>query len=90
MELRADQDIVREGDRPTRSCLILEGFACTFKMTGDGKRQILGFHIAGDIPETSATQVFVSATQIGSQIWPRWPQNLFQSSHDGAGSHARQ
>jgi CRP-like cAMP-binding protein len=25
--LRADQDIVREGDRPTRSCLILEGYA---------------------------------------------------------------
>src|SRR3954447_21863520 len=39
-ELRADQDIVREGDRPTRSCLILEGWASTFKMTGEGKRQI--------------------------------------------------
>src|SRR5829696_7316218 len=24
--IRADQDIVREGDRPTRSCLILEGY----------------------------------------------------------------
>ena len=49
--LKAKQDVVREGDRPSRCCLILSGFACTYKMTGDGKRQILGFNIAGDIPD---------------------------------------
>jgi CRP-like cAMP-binding protein len=38
MTLRADQDIVREGDRPSRSCALLEGFACTFKVTAEGKR----------------------------------------------------
>jgi hypothetical protein len=27
------QDIVREGDQPSRSCLILSGFACVYKMT---------------------------------------------------------
>ncbi len=43
------QDIVREGDRPTRSCLLLEGFSCAYKMTGDGKRQLLAINIAGDI-----------------------------------------
>jgi CRP-like cAMP-binding protein len=26
--LKADQDIVREGDRPSRCCLILSGVAC--------------------------------------------------------------
>src|SRR5215204_539265 len=50
-KLRADQDIVREGDRPTRACALLEGFTCTYKMTGDGKRQIMGFNIPGDIPD---------------------------------------
>src|SRR5687768_12565304 len=38
--LRADQDIVREGDRPTRSCLLLDGYAATYKTTPAGKRQI--------------------------------------------------
>ena len=48
------QDIVREGDRPSRSCLILSGFACTYKMTAQGKRQIVSFSIAGDIPVSRA------------------------------------
>jgi len=34
-ELRADQDIVREGDRPSRSCLILEGFTLRYKLVGE-------------------------------------------------------
>lgn len=51
MDLRTDQDIVREGDRTTRSCLILEGYACREKITAEGKRQILSFHIPGEIPD---------------------------------------
>lgn len=50
-DLRADQDIVREGDQPSRSCLLLEGFACRFKTTSEGKRQIFSFHMAGEIPD---------------------------------------
>jgi CRP-like cAMP-binding protein len=50
-DLRADQDIVREGDRVSRSCILLEGFACRYKMTAEGKRQIMSFHIPGDIPD---------------------------------------
>ncbi len=50
-DLRADQDIVREGDRPTRSCLLIEGFACRYSITGEGKRQIMSFHIPGEIPD---------------------------------------
>ncbi len=50
-DLRADQDIVREGDRPSRSCLLIEGFACRYSVTGAGKRQIMSFHIPGEIPD---------------------------------------
>ena len=50
-EFEADQDIVREGDRPTKCFAILEGFASTLKMTGPGKRQIMAFHLPGDIPD---------------------------------------
>jgi len=49
--IKADQDIVREGDRPSRSCLLLRGFACTYKLTASGKRQIVSFNIPGDIPD---------------------------------------
>jgi CRP-like cAMP-binding protein len=49
--IKADQTLVREGDRPSRSCLILSGFTCTYKITGEGKRQIVAFGIAGDIPD---------------------------------------
>jgi CRP-like cAMP-binding protein len=57
--LREDQDIVREGDRPSRSCLILSGFACTYKMTAQGKRQIVSFTIAGDIPDLQSLHLKV-------------------------------
>ena len=64
--IRADQDIVREGDRPTRSCLILEGYAATYKMTPTGKRQIVAFHIAGDIPDLQSAQLEVLDTSLGT------------------------
>jgi CRP-like cAMP-binding protein len=47
----ANSDIVREGDRPNECCLVLEGFVCRYKLLHDGRRQILSFHIAGDIPD---------------------------------------
>jgi CRP-like cAMP-binding protein len=40
--------IVREGDSPTESCLVLEGFAHRFKSLPQGTRQIMAFHIPGD------------------------------------------
>ncbi len=49
--LKTDQDITREGDRPSRCCLILEGFACSYKITVEGKRQILAYHIPGGMPD---------------------------------------
>ena len=49
--IEENQDIVREGDRPSRCCLILSGFTATYKVSGDRKRQIMTFGIAGDIPD---------------------------------------
>jgi CRP-like cAMP-binding protein len=59
MDLRADQDIVREGDRPTRSCLLLEGYACRCKITQEGRRQIMSFHIPGEIPDLQSLHLRV-------------------------------
>jgi CRP-like cAMP-binding protein len=58
-DIKADQDIVREGDRPSRSFLLLEGLVCTYKNTGEGKRQIVSFHIAGDMPDLQSLHLSV-------------------------------
>jgi CRP-like cAMP-binding protein len=47
----AHRDIVREGDRPSQCCIIFDGMTGWYKTTGDGRRQILSFQIAGDIPD---------------------------------------
>ncbi len=57
--IKADQDIVRAGDSPTRSCLVLSGFACTYKMTVQGKRQIVSFNLPGDIPDLQSLHLRV-------------------------------
>jgi CRP-like cAMP-binding protein len=47
-EVRADEDIVREGDRPVESSLLLDGFAARYKVLSNGRRQITALHITGD------------------------------------------
>jgi CRP-like cAMP-binding protein len=47
-DVPADQDLVGEGDRPTASTLLLEGFAARYRTLGDGRRQITSLHVSGD------------------------------------------
>jgi CRP-like cAMP-binding protein len=42
------EDILREGDRPSESTLLLEGFAARYNLLRNGKRQITALHIPGD------------------------------------------
>ncbi|TFI56808.1 Crp/Fnr family transcriptional regulator [Sphingomonas parva] len=41
--------LVRDGDAVTQCCLLLHGYACRNKMTSSGGRQIVSFHMAGDL-----------------------------------------
>jgi CRP-like cAMP-binding protein len=41
--------LVEEGSQPTHCCVLLKGYACRYKVTVEGKRQIVSFHVAGDI-----------------------------------------
>jgi CRP-like cAMP-binding protein len=45
------EDIIREGDKPTIACMIIDGMAFRYTMMEPGKRQIMAFYIAGDIPD---------------------------------------
>jgi CRP-like cAMP-binding protein len=60
------QDLVREGDRPSECCLILEGFAYRYKLTKEGKRQIFSFHIPGDIPDLQSLHLDVMDHSLSS------------------------
>src|SRR3954453_5652120 len=60
------QDLVREGDRPSECCLVLEGFAYRYKLTQEGKRQIFSFHIPGDIPDLQSLHLDVMDHSLSS------------------------
>jgi CRP-like cAMP-binding protein len=49
VQVAADKDLVREGDKPSDCNLLLDGMVCRYKILEDGKRQIFSFHIPGDI-----------------------------------------
>jgi CRP-like cAMP-binding protein len=57
VSLGADQDIVRQADRNMQCCLLMQGLACSSKLTGEGRRQIVAFHLPGDIPDLLSLHV---------------------------------
>ncbi|HEX2560641.1 Crp/Fnr family transcriptional regulator [Phenylobacterium sp.] len=71
-DLSAGEDFVQDGDIPTESCLLLEGLACRYKLLEGGGRQILSFHIPGDIPDMQSlhlTRMDYSMSALGrSQV----------------------
>jgi CRP-like cAMP-binding protein len=58
-DLAADQDIVREHDQPSRSVVLLEGFCFSYKLTGEGRRQIVGIFVPGDLPDLQSLHLQV-------------------------------
>jgi CRP-like cAMP-binding protein len=47
--VEANRYIVRQGDKPENSCLLLSGFACRQKLSGEGGRSISALHMKGDV-----------------------------------------
>src|SRR3954463_13933873 len=58
-QLPAHTAIVREGDKPSQSCLMIDGYSIRSKIGDGGKRQILSIHIAGDIPDLQSLHLHV-------------------------------
>lgn len=63
---KAGEDMVLEGDRPTECCLVLEGLVGRYKLVSDGRRQILAFHVPGDIPDLHSLQLTVMDHSLGA------------------------
>lgn len=52
--LDANQDVVRQGDRPKVSALVIRGVLARYHLLPDGRRQYLSFHLTGDMPDSQA------------------------------------
>lgn len=49
--LQRGHDIIREGEDPKTVNLIVDGWACRYKILEDGRRQILAFFVPGDLAD---------------------------------------
>jgi CRP-like cAMP-binding protein len=52
--------VARDGEPAQRCCLVVEGFLFRAKVTEDGERQILSFHVPGDVPDLQSLHLHVS------------------------------
>jgi CRP-like cAMP-binding protein len=53
-DIPARHDLIREGDKPGPTFVILKGWACRYKMLPEGTRQITAFLMPGDCSDTHA------------------------------------
>ena len=51
LKLRPQEYVVREGDRPQSTCLMLSGYSIRHKVAGNGGRQIFSIHMKGDLAD---------------------------------------
>jgi len=65
-DVKANHDIVKMGEQPAQCCLLLEGFSCVYKLTFEGKRQIMSLHIPGDMPDLQSLHLKVIDINIAS------------------------
>ncbi|MEX6508366.1 Crp/Fnr family transcriptional regulator [Jiella sp. M17.18] len=56
-EVAAGTDIVSEGETVRQCCILVEGFTYRYRHTFEGKRQIIAFHVPGDIPDLHSLHI---------------------------------
>lgn len=66
VHVEADREVLREGDRATQCCVVLEGFMINYKVTKKGERQILAYHLPGDIPDLQSLHLAVLDSSLGT------------------------
>ncbi len=53
-ELVDHEDLIRQGDEPDRSVVVLSGWVARYHLLPSGARQYLSFHMPGDWPDAQA------------------------------------
>jgi len=59
-------EVARQGDKPTHCCLIVNGTFCRFKMAAEGARQIVSYHIRGEVPDLQSAFLDVMDHNLGA------------------------
>ena len=52
-QVGAREDVIGEGDLPTHVLVVVDGWACRYKVLEDGRRQIIAFFLPGDVCDHS-------------------------------------
>jgi CRP-like cAMP-binding protein len=60
------QDVICQGDRPDHVHLLLEGWACRYKILHNGNRQIMAYLIPGDLCDVHVTLLDAMDHSIGA------------------------
>jgi CRP-like cAMP-binding protein len=53
-ELAPNEDLIRQGDDPSVSALVMSGMVARYHLLQNGRRQYISFHMAGDMPDSQA------------------------------------
>jgi CRP-like cAMP-binding protein len=85
----ADADICRQGDRPSACCLLLDGFACRYRVLAKGERQIMSFHTPGDIVDLQSLHLEVMDHSIAALVPSQVAFIPHQALHDLIQQHPR-
>ena len=62
----AGRDLITQGDNPSAVRLVLEGFACRYKVLPDGRRQIMALLISGDFCDLNVAMLQEMDHSIGT------------------------
>ncbi|WP_296744192.1 Crp/Fnr family transcriptional regulator [Mesorhizobium sp.] len=88
-KLGAHEHIVAEGEKPKAINLMLDGWACRYKHLEDGRRQIVGFFLPGDLCDLNVfilREIDHSIASIGGVTVAEITRHAFETILDG---HAR-
>jgi len=85
-EVAAREDIISQGDRTGGVKLLLDGFACRYKMLEDGRRQIVAYFVPGDLCDL---RVFILKRMdhsigaiVASRVATISPENVLRLTHN--------
>lgn len=64
--VRGRYDLIREGDKPGPVLVVLDGWACRYKVLRDGERQITAFMLPGDFCDLHVAELDAMDHSIGA------------------------
>lgn len=86
--LQPRDDVIRQGEKPQFINLVLDGYACRYKLLPDGRRQILAFFLPGDLCDLYSNVLAAMDHSIGAltplriaQILPEDLAAITENSH---------